>query len=118
MMSCDETSSVYEESFRKSRRLRHCEACSRDIPKGVKYAHIYIVGGDGAWGIDRCGACQRTHEHLRDLVKGTDRYYWWPAELLDCGESYEDEWGDVPPEIAALAFMTDEEAGKLLEVSA
>jgi len=31
----------------------------------------------------------------------------YPAERLDCGQSYKDEWGkEPPPEIAALAFKT------------
>lgn len=49
----------------------------------------------------RCSRCQTIHEHLRQLCESQER---WPDEQLNCGEDYEEEWGKLPPEIAALAF--------------
>ena len=54
--------------------------------------------------VKRCLRCEAMHEHLSTLGRDQDMY---PAERLDCGQSYKDEWGkEPPPEIAALAFKT------------
>ena len=52
--------------------------------------------------VKRCLRCQAIHKHLRTVDRWGDT---WPAERLDCGESYESEWGPVPDEIAKLAFL-------------
>lgn len=51
--------------------------------------------------------CQRIFDHLVERGSHCDMY---PAQRLDCGETYQDHWGEDPPEeIAALAFALPHE---------
>lgn len=94
--------SVYNERFPRSRKARPCDACKETIHAGAHYARVSVVYDGSAETIVRCMRCQRMHEHLR-LVARCERA--WPAERLDCGRDYVEEWGEDPPaEIAALAF--------------
>lgn len=94
--------SVYNERFPRSRKPRQCEACKETIPAGAHYARVSAVYDGSAETIVRCIRCQRMHEHLRLLARSEGL---WPAERLNCGREYVEEWGEEPPEeIAALAF--------------
>ena len=110
--SFDETYRVYSEVPTKARRPRGCGACERTIATGHVYMRVSIIGGQGdASNVDRCGACQMTHEHLRTLDPGE----MWPDEWLSCGLSYEGEWENEPPaDVQAFAFATDEGASSML----
>lgn len=107
--SCDETYSVYDEQSRRARKLHRCSACKETIRPGDRYFSIHVVH-DGATTIKRCLRCQKMHEHLRCLGDGDT----WPDERLNCGESYENEWGECPLDIQRLAFLTPDEAQKEL----
>lgn len=109
--SCEETYDVYNETVRRARKAHQCDACDRAIRPGDLYCYVSLVFEQRAESYKRCGACQKTHKHLRSLAPGD----MWPDERLNCGQRYEDEWGDLPDDVAALAFMTDEEAGAALE---
>lgn len=98
--SCDEVYEVYNETYPKARKTHTCEACEENIPPGGRYARVFTLFNGTAETYKRCLRCQALHEHLRRLGD----YDCWPDERLNCGESYEDEWGALPPEIAALAF--------------
>jgi len=88
-------------------------ACKRAIPAGSFYCAVSWVFEGSADSVKRCGACQKTHEHLR----GKDPELW-PDERLNCGLKYEDEWGgEPPPDVARLPLLTDAEAGELLRGS-
>jgi hypothetical protein len=102
----DEAYDVYREQQRKAIKEHTCSACKEVIRKGDSYWVITWIFDGYAGGIKRCLRCQTLHVHLRKLDPG----YMWPAEQLDCGESYEDEWGSVPDEIIELAFITPDEA--------
>lgn len=110
--SIDEYYRVYNVEIRRARRAHVCAACKRPIAAGDRYASAHIVHSDGGGEtVKRCGPCETIHRHLRDKGMGE----MWPAEKLDCGEDYDEHWGeDPPPEIARLAFLTDAEAGSLL----
>lgn len=101
--SCDETYDVYHEQRVKARKDHTCSACVETIPKHATYWRVSWVFERTAEGVKRCERCQAIHLHLRKKCRDTNSDLW-PAERLDCGLKYEDEWGDLPEEIAALAF--------------
>lgn len=94
--------SVYHEIRVIARKEHECDSvlCSEPIRKGDSYWRIQIVFDGGAKTIKRCIRCQHLHVHLR----GLGDYETWPDERLNCGLTYEEEWGKVPDHIAALAF--------------
>lgn len=96
----DETYDVYQEREVRARKRGQCDACDEPIAPGHAYWRISIVFDGSASTVRRCARCQAMRKHLRTRGDGDT----WPAERLDCGQAYEDEWGDVPDEIAALAF--------------
>lgn len=92
---------VYNENNAKARKAHKCNACDEMIQVGHLYCRVFIVYEDGEIeSLKRCARCQEIHEHLRDRGDGVS----WPDERLSCGERYEDVWGELPPEIARLAF--------------
>lgn len=110
---------VHSTTVRKARKSHTCCACKSTIQPSHYYALITVIYGGGVETFKRCGACQKTHEHLRELCVKFNKEngeMFYPLEALDCGLEYEDEWGDVPDGIAALAFMTDDERGALLSI--
>lgn len=112
--SCDEECEVYEERFRTARKEHRCSACKRAILPGHRYCTVFALYDGNTTTYKRCGSCQRLHEHLVELCREASDDLW-PRDDLGCGLKYESEWGDLPPEIAALAFMSDAEASALLE---
>lgn len=92
---------IYDETWRRARKPHGCHACGETIPVGVKYVRLFTLADGAKHSTKRCARCQAIHLHLRKLCRPVGR---WPEEQLDCGETYEDEWGECPPEIAALAF--------------
>jgi hypothetical protein len=110
--SVEEVYSVYNETVRKARKTHSCAACRSPILPRHYYASVFIVFEGKAETVKRCGSCQTTHLHLRELG---DKHGMWPDEKLNCGKSYDGEWGEEPPEeIAALPFLSSEERGLLL----
>ena len=99
----DELYDVYHEEQRRARKLHRCIACPEPIPVGVKYTRVFVLFDGVKGNFKRCARCQAIHLHLRERCR-KERPDYWPAEDLNCGETYEDEWGPCPPEIAALAF--------------
>lgn len=101
--ACDEYYDVYKETLRCAAKDHQCGACSEPILKGHRYYVISWVFDGSADGCKRCLRCQKIHLHLRGLDPGA----MWPDEELNCGEEYEQHWGEKPPpDIAALAFET------------
>ena len=111
----EETYDVYDETPRTARKAHACDACKETVAPGHTYYRIFWRYDGSAKSIKRCLKCQRIHEHLRAL--GADDEMW-PSETLSCGEEYEKHWGvKPPPEIAAIAFMTQGEAQTALRAS-
>jgi hypothetical protein len=106
---CDDSYTVYSENQVRARKDHTCQACWECIPKGTPYWRITWVFDRSAGGVKRCVRCQAIHLHLRKLCREKD-YEMWPDEQLACGLKYEDEWGDLPDEIAALAFALPTDA--------
>lgn len=102
----DECYDVYDERVTRARKTHTCEACKEPIAAGTLYFRVSWVFDRTANTLKRCARCQRLHEHLRMLGDGC----MWPDERLACGLKYEDEWGETPDEIAALAFEPDQQA--------
>lgn len=102
--SCDGQYDVYRQTPRKARKEHRCNACWRDgaIQPGHAYTVVATVYEGAAHTIKRCARCQALHDHLKELCSEDNER--WPDERLNCGESYESEWGDVPEWIAAMAF--------------
>lgn len=90
--------------MRPRRELDHGEVLPEHMPiqPGDTYSRTSVLA-DGRWERDtvRCSRCEALYRHLCTL---DDDDEWGPARKLDCGDSYESMWGDVPEEIAALAF--------------
>jgi hypothetical protein len=101
----EETYSVYDERRVRARKQHICGACREPIVSGHTYWRIGVVFEKSAETLRRCERCQALHVHLR----GLGHYDVWPDERLSCGQSYEDEWGDLPDDVAELAFVTAEE---------
>ena len=101
--SVDETYTVYDERRVKARKEHRCGACKNAIQPGHVYVRVFVLFDGRASSIKRCLRCQALHVHLRGMCCDRDM---WPAEELDCGMVYEEEWGDLPEEIAALAFKS------------
>lgn len=102
--SADEQYTIYDEQFPRARKEHTCEACRETIPGGVRYARIFVLFDGEKKHYKRCLRCQAIHEHLRGLC--LEQGDMWPDERLNCGQAYEEEWGETPPEIAELAFLS------------
>lgn len=113
---CDERCDIYQERLIKARKEHRCDACGGIIRPGHVYSKTAALG-DGSWtNVIRCGRCETIYNHLVNRFSKEAYPDEVPAWALDCGHEYEERWDEPPPpEIAALAFLTDEEAGRLLE---
>lgn len=109
----DEGAKVYSEGYRKARREHWCDGCGTRIRAGDVYSYTSALF-DLSWqSATRCGRCETIYLHLAERMRHNAEEY--PHWHLDCGHSYRERWGEEAPEsIAQLAFLTDEEAGKLL----
>lgn len=93
---------VFDEERRTAGRPHRCDACDEVIAKGQHYVRFFGVWGGMAEAVKRCLRCQAIFEHLVKRGRESDMF---PAQRLDCGETYRDHWGEDPPEhIDALAF--------------
>lgn len=112
--AADEAYDVYHEQTLRARKRHRCNACQRDIEPGHYYARIFMIYDGQKDHVKRCGACQKTHLHLRGLCRSVSSDMW-PDECLGCGLDYVNEWErEPPPEIACLPLLSDAEAGALL----
>jgi hypothetical protein len=102
---------VYKNVRRKASKAHACSACRDTIPAGHQYHAITIVDDGDVYTYKRCLRCEQIHAHLAARCRALkDWSHHWPDEELNCGHSYEERWGEAPPEeIAALAFVTPEE---------
>lgn len=103
---------VYREKRVRARKEHRCGACAEPITPGHVYVDVVLIADREVHDqLKRCLRCQTMHEHLRSLAPQDE----WPREDLGCGHSYQDVHGVAPPDaIAALAFMTAEEAQREL----
>lgn len=91
---------VSDERWRKARIEHRCFACGEGIRPGDLY-HVLSGKWDGRW--ERYKHCARCWSMFALLAAETCE----PVDLsLDCGEV----WENPPDDVAALAFMTPDEA--------
>ncbi len=110
----DETYDVYIEKKRKASKSHVCSACKEAIHPKEYYFNISCVFQGEAATIKRCARCQTMHLNLRKMDKDCEDL--WPDEKLNCGEEFEEHWGEPPSrEMVELAFITPKEAQKLVE---
>jgi len=102
--------SMFKEKVHRAIEAIKCSCCGIGIRVGDYYHRTMFISEARWFTIRRCAPCQKIYEHL--LKKRNESKAWDMAiDLwLDCGEEYEDEWGEPPPpEIAALAFALPNE---------
>lgn len=120
--SCDEYCTIHESTVRKARKEHKCCACSARILPGHYYRHVFTLFDGSVDTYKRCGSCDATWQHLKELCDASnasrdslyERGHLYPREDLGCGKQYGEEWGNLPDEIAALPFLSDAERGSLL----
>lgn len=107
-----EMSAVWVRDVRRARREHTCSACHRTIARGHAYAITRSLF-EGRWDqFKHCGRCDRIYLALVDRLD----YDVWVDPRLACGTEWRDAfYGDPPPDIAALAFVTEAEASALLD---
>lgn len=100
----DGPDAILEDAFVKARKEHPCFACHETIRVGDRH-HVFVAIHDGDLGRFRhCLRCWRLIEELTEKSgEGCDL-------SLNCGESWEGNFGPLPDEIAALAFLTADEA--------
>jgi hypothetical protein len=95
--------------WRRARKPHRCYACHEDIRKRDKY-HIVVQIYDGE--VETFRHCARCWV-MASAIQSKTGYVQWD---LHCGELWETAIGDVPHDIARLAFLTPDEAQRLPEV--
>lgn len=91
---------VWKDEKRKARKDHRCVACGETIRRGDTYEkHVDIFDGY-VTDIKRCLRCATMWRAAQSKL-GWNRV----ADLyLNCGEDWEDRYGEPPAHIAALAF--------------
>ena len=108
----EEFYAVYDRNIRLSRKHRECCACGEAIKAGHRYCHIYAVGGGEVFHFDRCLRCEAMFTAIKNRSESDEAI----AECLDCGHTWDENFGEPPPpEISLLAFMSPDEAQRELK---
>lgn len=108
---CDEADYSYEvlsERRRRARVTHACYACGEVIRVSDVYAATFCVGRDGTESYCHCLRCEAMLKAIRQahLRQGINIGIEWG---LDCGNDWKDVVGDLPDDVAMLAFMTADE---------
>lgn len=83
----------------RARKPHKCAACGETIRRGYRYKRWSLIFDGSAKDIKQCWRCYEIWSAIADASSGE------PIVLtLDCGESWADVFGELPPEVAALAF--------------
>lgn len=107
-----EAPSVFTECERKARKQHRCDCCHETIAPGQRYGNTFGVWDGNPETVKRCSRCQAIYEHLVDLSSDPE---YSIALRLDCGRTYQEEWGDMPLEAQELAFLLPgEQPGRLI----
>ncbi len=88
--------------WHRARKEHKCSACHEVILRGDRYWKFVGKFDNTMDTVNHCARCHLIYEHLCQ-TSGNDEA---PMLTLDCGHDYE----NPPPEIAALAFVTRQEA--------
>ena len=99
-----EPSDFRVDAWVKARKWHRCFAC-RETIRGGDMHHVVSQKSDGEIGRYRhCARCWAIIEAL--WAAGAESVAW----DLDCGETWEENFDDLPEHVAALAFETPDEA--------
>lgn len=103
-----------DERDQRARKEHVCCACNEVISSGHKYRVTRLVSDSPDQRFEFYKHCLRC-AHMLDAIRKElpDAAIAWK---LDCGEDWRDSIGDLPEEIAALAFLTPEESQQRLIV--
>jgi hypothetical protein len=105
--SADGCCTVYTNECVTARKAHVCCACGEGIAPGHRYHRITTIFERELNTFKRCLRCEYIHAHLVSLCDKHTYGECWPDERLNCGEDYQENWGEAPPEeIAALAFVS------------
>lgn len=109
--SFDGTNEVQDCRIQRARKDHKCSACHEAIRRGDLYSYSVFVFDGEISVVKRCARCETIYREVSERMDS----YSVPAEKLDCGHTWQENFGeDPPPEIARLAFVTPEEAQGLL----
>jgi hypothetical protein len=102
---------VYPNNRIQRARVEHkCGACREPIRRGDMYSYTFAVFDGSPEAIKRCARCELLY---RALVPIQPEDTACDPEL-NCGHTWEENFGDPPPEhVARLAFVTPDEAQTL-----
>lgn len=104
---------VQESVRRKARKPHECCACHEPILPGHVYVRSFAVPPahqlESAESYKHCLRCWEILKRIQKERPG-DAIAW----RLDCGEYWIDAIGELPDDVAALAFMTADEAQQQL----
>lgn len=110
---CDTADYTYAAQNKRhpvARKEHVCCACKETIRVGDRYQYTACVGGDyGFEHYKHCLRCAKMLDAVRDK-RPYDAIAWG----LDCGEDWKDTIGELPEEVAALAFLTADMAQQKL----
>jgi hypothetical protein len=110
---CDEANynyDVLEHRKHRARKEHQCCACLETIRKGDVYQSSFAVGYTHE--PERYKHCIRCATILdKVMAELPDASIAWE---LNCGEDWKDTIGELPEEVAALAFMTADDAQQKL----
>jgi hypothetical protein len=104
---CDDRADAPEawrETIRRARKSHHCCACKEVILPGDRYHYSSGVWDGSGGDFKHCLRCWKMFLALQNAMDDVDG---GGVEItLDCGENWLDTIGDLPEDVAALAFMT------------
>lgn len=96
----------------RARKQHTCCACDETIEPGQRYRYTACISDHPDTKLEHYKHCLRCARILDAVRKERpDAAIAW---RLDCGEDWLDTIGELPDNIAALAFMTADEAQKAL----
>lgn len=95
---------VWCDAWRQARRAHKCCACSEGIRPGDRYHYASWVHDGRAGSFKHCARCWAIFLALTDQIEVVD-------PRLACDTTWEDAFYEPPPpEVAALAFVSRDEA--------
>lgn len=110
---CEEAEELYtmlHSNTVKARKIHQCCACDESIEIGHQYVRTFGLFDGGAESYKHCLRCWAMLEAIRAVSHDNIAIAW----QLDCGELWADHFGDIPEDVAKLAFLTQDEAQTIL----
>lgn len=95
--------SCSSQRWRKARKSHWCCACGEGIKKGHRYHVVSGIWDGSPSTYKHCARCWAMFEAILDEAVKHDRDAL-VVFTLDCGERWEDNFGELPDDVAALAF--------------